>query len=189
MLVSRTRFSVGPPVSVPLRPLRSPTWHGKLFPAFLETEVRPLVESRFPTRVDTAHIGLAGSSYGGAIALYTAIARPGHYGLLLLESPSLYIGDPALLHAIESVHTWPDRIYIGVGTNEGSTADARHEMVADSRTFANLLAHHASRTRTCLRAVPGAEHNEDAWRARLPAALAFVLGTGACPSAPPDSVH
>jgi enterochelin esterase-like enzyme len=168
-------------------PLTNP--HGKLFPVFLETEVRPLVESRFRTRVDAAHVGLAGSSYGGAIALYTAIVRPGHYGLLLLESPSLYIGDRALLHAMDGVRAWPDRVYIGVGTNEGATADARQEMVADARTLAGLLAQHASRTQTCLRVVPGAEHGEDAWRARLPAALAFVLGTGACPTAPPDSLH
>ena len=57
-------------------PLPEP--HGKLFPDFLEKEVRPLVESKFRVRTDAPHVGLGGSSYGGAIAVYTAIARPGH---------------------------------------------------------------------------------------------------------------
>jgi predicted alpha/beta superfamily hydrolase len=163
-------------------PLPDP--HGKLFPDFLENEVRPLVESRFRIRTDAAHTGIGGSSYGGAIAVYTVIARPGHYGLLLVESPSLYIGGHALLHAADTNRLWPDRVYIGAGTSEGATADARTAMVADGKALADLITNHAPQTRLCYWVVPGAEHGEPAWRARLPAALAFVLGKGQCPTMP-----
>jgi enterochelin esterase-like enzyme len=160
-------------------PLPAP--HGNLFPDFLEKEVRPLVESRFRVRTDPAHVGFGGSSYGAAIALYTIIARPGHYGNLLLESPSLYIGDHALLHAADSARTWPDRVYIAVGTNEGTTREARQAMLDDSRALADLIARHAPSTHTCYWVVPGAEHDESAWRDRLPTALSVLLGTGSCP--------
>jgi enterochelin esterase-like enzyme len=166
-------------------PLPDP--RGKLFPDFLEKEVRPLVEFRFRVRTDAPHVGLAGASYGGAIAVYTAMVRPRHYGLLLLESPSLHISDRTLLHAADSTRVWPDRVYIGVGTNEGSTADARDEMVANAKTLADLITSHSPHTRTCYWVVPGAEHGDPAWRARLPAALTFLLGDGECPKTPPGS--
>jgi predicted alpha/beta superfamily hydrolase len=161
--------------------------HGKLFPRFLESEVRPLIEARYRVRSDAAYTGLGGASYGGAIAVYTVIARPGHYGLLLLESPSLHISGQALLHAADTARAWPARVYIGVGTHEGSTADDRQEMVTNARTLADLISAHSPQTRTCYWVVPDAEHGEPAWRARLPAALTFLLGNGACPTKPPGS--
>ncbi len=164
-----------------------PDPHGKLFPRFLESEVRPLIESRYRVRSDAAYTGLAGMSYGGAVAVYTVIARPGHYGLLLLESPSLHISDQALLHAADSTKSWPARVYIGVGTNEGSTPADRQEMVTNARTLADLITAHSPQTRTCYWVVPDAEHGEPAWRARLPAALTFLLGNGECPTKPPGS--
>jgi predicted alpha/beta superfamily hydrolase len=152
-------------------PLASP--HGKLFPEFLEREVRPLVESRYRTR---PAIGLAGSSYGAAIALYTVLERPDTYRWLLLESPSLYIGNDELLRRAGGFRHWPQRIYVGAGTSEGE-GDAKREMVADVERLVKAL---PAETKSCLMVVQGAEHNEDAWRARLPAALNFLLGDGAC---------
>jgi enterochelin esterase-like enzyme len=154
-------------------PLRNP--QGKLFPSFLEDEVRPLVESRYRT---TDEVGLAGSSYGAAIALYTVIERPGHYKWLLLESPSLYISNDELLKRSTSTQKWPARIYSGAGTNEGE-GDSKLEMVKGVNRFKDAI---GSRASLCLLTVPGAEHDEKAWRARLPAALQFLLGNEPCPN-------
>jgi enterochelin esterase-like enzyme len=157
-----------------------PSPQGKLFPDFLEQEVRPLVDSHYRT---TNEAGLAGSSYGAAIALFTAMERPGRYQWLLLESPSLYIADDILLRRAGSFRNWPPRVYVGAGTNEGE-GDAKREMVDDVTRLVKSL---QTRTSTCLVIAPGAAHNEDAWRARLPAALEFLLGNGSCPTsnAPP----
>jgi predicted alpha/beta superfamily hydrolase len=92
-----------------------PNPQGKLFPAFLEEEVRPLVESRYRT---SSTIGIAGASYGAAIALFTVMEHPGRYQWLLLESPSLYIANDALLRRSETVQNWPSRVYVGAGTDE-----------------------------------------------------------------------
>ena len=149
---------------------------GKLFPSFLEEEVRPLIESRYRT---TNAVGIAGASYGAAIALFTVMQSPGRYRWLLLESPSLYIANDALLHRAESVSNWPSRVYIGAGTNEGE-GDAKREMVDDVSRLAISL---HNRTTVCLVIIPGAEHGEDAWRHRLPTALEFLLGKERCPKA------
>jgi imidazolonepropionase-like amidohydrolase/predicted alpha/beta superfamily hydrolase len=146
---------------------------GKLFPSFLEEEVRPLIESRYRTN---SEVGLAGSSYGAAIALYTVLERPGHYHWLLLESPSLYIANDELLRRSASSSTWPARVYLGAGTNEGE-GDSKLEMVQDVNRLTTLL---KNRTSVCLLIVPGAEHNENAWHARLPSALRFLLGNEPC---------
>ena len=155
---------------------------GKHFPAFLEEEVRPLIESRYRTN---GEIGLAGSSYGGAIALYTVLERPNHYRWLLLESPSLYIANDELLRRSLGTWTWPTRVYIGAGTNEGE-GDSKQEMVNDVNRLKDML---RSWTSVCLIVVPGAEHNEDAWRERLPAALRFLLGGEPCQNLQPATTQ
>jgi predicted alpha/beta superfamily hydrolase len=151
-----------------------PKPHGNQFPEFLEQEVRPLVESRY--RINPDEVGLAGASYGAAIVLYTVLERPGKYRWLLLESPSLYVDNDHLLRRSALFHPWPPRIYIGAGTKEGQ-GDGR-EMVDDVYRLAALIGHNSD---TCVVIVPGAEHDEDAWRSRLPAALGFLLGSDACP--------
>jgi len=154
-------------------PLPKP--HGLLFPEFFEREVRPLVESRYRTN---QQIGIAGSSYGAVIALYTVLKRPNSYRWLLLESPSLYVDHEALLKLSKEQKQWPDRVYIGAGTREGD-GDGQ-EMVNDVKKLKSTIEGH---TATCLLIVPGAQHNEEAWRDRLPVALEFLLADRRCPSA------
>jgi hypothetical protein len=152
-------------------PLPNP--QGKLFPQFFEREVRPLVEKRYRTN---GKIGIAGSSYGGVIALYSVLQNAKEFRWLLLESPSLYVDHDALLKMSAAQEKWPDRVYVGAGTEEGE-GDAKREMVDDVNRLIHAVEH---RTTACLVIAPGAQHNEDAWRARLPFALRFLLGGEKC---------
>ena len=47
----------------------------------------------------------------------------------------------------------------------------------DVKRLANSI---GSDAKTCVLIVPGAEHNEDSWRVRLPTALQFLFGSGSC---------
>jgi hypothetical protein len=67
-------------------------------------------------------------------------------------------------------------VYIGAGTEEGE-GDSKREMVRDVSRLKDAL---QIRTSVCLVVVSGAEHNEGAWRARLPGALQFLLGKESC---------
>ena len=63
---------------------------GRYYPDFLMKEVMPFVERNYRVATGPENTGLGGSSLGALIALYTAMARPGVLGRLLLESPSLW---------------------------------------------------------------------------------------------------
>ncbi len=105
---------------------------GMKYPRFLLDEVVPLVNRTFRTDPAPEHTGIGGSSYGAGIALYTVLQAPGRFGRLLLESPSLYAHDNYLLHRADGFRNWPERIFIGVGTEQ--------EPVEDVDTLAGILA-------------------------------------------------
>jgi enterochelin esterase-like enzyme len=161
-----------------------PDPQGKRYPAFLVDEVIPFVEARYRVQDDADSRGLGGSSAGALAALYTAIARPGAFGRLLLESPSLYVDDAHILREAAGVSTWPARIYLGAGTNERGRSScepndsSEPELVRDVRRLERFLhERHVAPDRLRVVVSPCAVHNEAAWAARLPDALAFLYGS------------
>jgi predicted alpha/beta superfamily hydrolase len=110
-------------------------------------------------------------------ALNTALVRPGVFGRLLLESPSLYVGNQYLLRRARMARRWPSRIYLGVGTTETNRPEWNEETVNNVLKLEAIL-RRARLGRRRLRTVvqQGAAHSEDAWAARLPEALTFLYG-------------
>lgn len=154
---------------------------GGRYPAFLVEEVLPFVEKRYRVSRDAAQRALGGSSYGALAALYAATARPGVFGALLLESPSLYVADGRVFARVSRAAPLPRRVYLGVGTNELGRAgcapgDDGGEAVSDVRRLAALLNERgvpAAAVRVHVE--PCAGHDENAWARRLPAALEFLF--------------
>lgn len=149
---------------------------GREYAEFVTREVMPFINRTYPVMRSTAATGFGGSSYGAVAALYTALVKPGVFGRLLIESPSLYVGRSYVLRLARKAARWPSRIYLGVGTAETS----RHEW--NEETLANVL--RLERTlnragvgerRLRLRVALGAAHTESAWAARLPEALEFLF--------------
>jgi predicted alpha/beta superfamily hydrolase len=165
-----------------LRP-PEPDPQGKRYPAFLVDEVIPFVETRYRVQRDPASRGLGGSSAGALAAMYAVVTRPGVFGRLLIESPSIYVDDAHILREAVGAASWPERIYLGAGTNESGRPvcdpndAAEPELVHDVRRFERLL-HDARVDAARIRVVvtPCAVHNEGAWAARLPEALTFLYG-------------
>jgi predicted alpha/beta superfamily hydrolase len=163
-------------------PLPNP--EGFKYPDFLIREVMPFINRRYRTETGAEHTGLGGSSYGALIALYTVTIRPGVFGRLLLESPSLYVSDARVIKGSRDVREWPRRIYVGVGTNEGGRADCKpgdwnREAVQDVlRLKRGLEAAGLSAARLKVVVDECAVHDEAAWAKRLPEALRFLYGGG-----------
>ncbi len=149
---------------------------GKYYPDFLMKEVMPFIESNYRVAAAPEEIALGGSSLGGLIALYTAIMRPEKIGRLLIESPSLWVSNRQIIKQSRSVRIWPDRIFLGVGTDEASNADKSRSVVDDVRELAAIL-RRAVLSEKRLRVViqEGATHSESAWAARFPEALSFLF--------------
>lgn len=158
-------------------PWPTPSPHGADYPAFLFDEVVPLIDARF--RTDPERRALGGSSYGGLISVYSAIARPGAFDALLVESPSLYVDDAHILRLAGETKVWPPRIYIGIGTHEGASEcrddNRAEEPVADVRRLEEIVKA-ANPAPTLMVAVEACGlHREQDWARRLPAALEFLF--------------
>lgn len=151
---------------------------GRQYVDFVVREVIPFVERTYPVSRRVSARAFGGSSYGGVAALLTVLERPGVFGRLLVESPSLYVGGRLLLRKARRAPRWPSRVYLGVGTAETSRPEVNRETVENVRSLESALRHAGLGPRRLKVVVTtGATHSEDAWAARLPDALAFLFGS------------
>jgi predicted alpha/beta superfamily hydrolase len=151
---------------------------GDAYLDFLVKRVKPLVDGAFPTDPRREVTGILGSSLGGLISLYAVFRHPDVFGLCGALSPAFWVARSPLLAYVRSAPRVPARLYLDTGTREGS------------RMMRVLRPGPAEEMRAVLRAKGyvegidlhfvverGGEHNEAAWRRRLPDALRFLLGT------------
>ena len=149
---------------------------GRQYAEFVVTEVVPFVERLYPAARGPAQRGFGGSSYGAVAALYTSLLWPGTFGRLLLESPSLYVGNRFLLRKARSVARWPARVYLGVGTAEAGHAARDRETVDNVRRLEAILRGSGFGPRRLQVVVEeGGRHSETHWARRLPGALQFLF--------------
>jgi len=150
---------------------------GRRYPVFLMKEVMPFVERTYRVATSPENTGLGGSSLGALIALYTAMARPGVFGRLLLESPSLWASNRQAIKESRTVRIWPERIYLAVGTAETGSPERDRTVVDDVRELAAILRRAVlSEKRLRLVVKDGAGHTESAWAERFSEALRFLFG-------------
>ena len=148
---------------------------GREYAEFVTREVMPFVSRTYRVAHGPRATGFGGSSYGAVAALNTALIKPGVFGRLLIESPSLYVGGGYLLRRARAARRWPTRIYVGVGTEETSRADWNEETVANVLELEAILRRAGLGPRRLAVLVErGARHSESAWAGRLAHALEFL---------------
>jgi len=151
---------------------------GKCYPDFLQREVMPLIEERYPVLKGVENTGLGGSSLGGLITLYTQLAAPEVFGRLLIESPSLFVANGKILDECRRFQNWPSRVYVGIGTREVGNAEKDAKSVGDVRELEAILREAGlDERRLRVRIEEGASHTESAWAARFPEALEFLYSS------------
>jgi predicted alpha/beta superfamily hydrolase len=151
---------------------------GKCYPQFLQREVMPLIEDLYAVRNGPENTGLGGSSLGGLITLYTQLAMPGVFGRLLIESPSLFVANKKILVWSRRFRSWPQRMYVGMGTRETGDVEKDTKIVDGVRELESMIrACGLGEDRLKVRIAEGAWHNEGAWAARFPEALEFLYST------------
>ncbi len=112
---------------------------------FIEREVKPLVQTRYP--VDRSRQTLFGHSYGGLFTLYTLFNRPASFQAYIAASPSLWWGKGAIFDDLQrfsdSRQVLDARLYLAVGgaeqprgAVEPTTPRQRH--LAERRMLDNL---------------------------------------------------
>jgi predicted alpha/beta superfamily hydrolase len=143
---------------------------GDAYLAFVAETIKPLIDRDFRTLADRAHTGVLGSSMGGLISLYAFFSRPETFGFAGAMSPALWFAGRAIFPFVERAPLPPGRLYLDIGTHEGSST------LPDARRMHRLLRRKGCRAPHLLYVEErGAVHSEAVWANRLPAALEFLL--------------
>ncbi len=144
---------------------------GEHYLDLLEHEVLPTVQAKLRhVTLSTAAADrvLVGTSIGAVSALHGVLTRPHVFGNAVALSPSAWVDDGFLTQLVHTRGAAQVRIAADIGA--GEKAPIREHC---RQLFSALLSHGGERVTA--REVDGA-HNEDSWRARLPALLQHVLG-------------
>lgn len=165
---------------------------GKELPAFVVNDVVPHVSARYRVTSDPVQTGIGGTSLGAIAALYVLLNRPDRFGIGLLESPSVPLGNGQMLRDTAFLARGPDRISIGVGSTELAVpqgdkfaAQLRIPLAMANAGFAkmvealagNLRAAYLNRPEVTLVVEPNGNHTSASWARRLPHALTVLYGT------------
>jgi predicted alpha/beta superfamily hydrolase len=164
---------------------------GRDLPAFVVNEVMPHVAARYRLTVDPTQTGIGGTSLGAIAALYVLLNRSDRFGLGLLESPSLPLGNGQMLRDTAFLARGPDRVSIGVGSTELAVpqgekfaAHLRIPLAAANAGFVkmvevlaeNMRAAYLNRPQVTLVVEPNANHTSASWARRFPPAIAALYG-------------
>jgi predicted alpha/beta superfamily hydrolase len=144
----------------------------------LVEELKPFIDSHYRTRTDANHTGLGGSSLGGLVSLYLALKYPMVFGRVAVVSPSVWFANKQIVHYVEDLPRKPRvHIWMDIGTKEGPNADEAKQTVNDARLLKETLLKKGWRLGRDLNyfEAEGAEHNEDAWAARVESILTFLF--------------
>jgi predicted alpha/beta superfamily hydrolase len=154
-----------------------PELEGTSYAEFLIKEVMPFLQKRYRIATGPASTGIGGSSYGAVAALTTALYHPGIFGKLLLESPSLWVGDGKLLAEVQKTKLLPQKIYMAIGTKEAGNPESDALIQKDFEAMEQIL-NDKGLTSSRLKIVveDGGQYSEQAWARRLPDALIFLYG-------------
>ena len=152
---------------------------GEQYMAFVVDTVKPFIDARYRTQPGRESTAIAGSSMGGLISHYALLRYPQVFGKAAILSPSYWFTDA--VYAQTQAHPWPagTRTYFYIGGREGD------ESVPDVDRMLALLATQRHAPGDIVRSVdPAAQHDERAWRAEFPRAVAWLF---ALPEAAPAS--
>lgn len=133
------------------------------FLAFIETELRPLLASRYPTADDGSV--LFGSSLGGLFTTYALLARPELFDHYVIVSPALWWDHEAVFRIESETAAVPEgrakHVYLAVGEHEESAAIpglAEWTLVTNTRRMAGLLESRNPASEVTCEVLPGETH-------------------------------
>jgi predicted alpha/beta superfamily hydrolase len=141
-----------------------------LYTRMVADEIRPLINRTFRTKTDAKSTGVAGSSFGGIIALHMGMSRPDVFGKVCAMSPSLWWDNRVMLSRASKWKSGGQKVWVDIGTGEGEGA------VKDVLDFQAVMSKAGWKNRDFATLIePGAKHNETAWAGRLAASLLFLF--------------
>ena len=158
---------------------------GDKYLSFVVHTAKPLIDRDFRTLPDQPNCGIMGSSMGGLISLYAFFHCPDLFGFAGAMSPSLWFGHGRIFTYVRDAVYHPGKIYLDVGTREHGDdwsgifmrRTRSRQSYAQVRHLKRILVNKGYRPIHDLLHIEEkwANHNEAAWRRRLPKALHFFI--------------
>jgi len=144
---------------------------------FVIEELKPFVDSTYRTDPRPATTVVAGSSLGGLVSLWLGLEHPDVFGRIGCVSPAAWWGNRDLIHRVEAGKGTGLRIWVDIGTNEGTERAGVKQWLDDARALNAALVARGYREGVDLHyeEIAGARHDETAWAARVGRMLAFLL--------------
>jgi predicted alpha/beta superfamily hydrolase len=140
--------------------------------AFVVEVLKPWVDAHYRTRPDRRHTAIMGSSMGGLISTFAISRYPSVFGSAGVFSPAYWLAPQVFADIEARPPPRETRIYFYAG---GSESD---RMVPDMKRMVALLRRTGTSARNLeVQVNPVGRHNEAAWRAEFPRAVAWLLGT------------
>lgn len=139
---------------------------------FLIHELKPFIDLNYRTRPEFESTGTGGSSMGGLVSVCLGLTFPETFSRLAVISPSIWWDDSILFKYIDGLkRALPIKIWLDTGTAEPGWNRAR--------VLRDCLLEKGWRMGETLRylEVPGAQHSENAWAARIDKVLKFLYPT------------
>jgi predicted alpha/beta superfamily hydrolase len=160
---------------------------------FVAETLKARIDRTFRTRPERDATAIAGSSMGGLVSLYAYFRYPSVFGRAGVMSPSIWYGQGAVLDFIEEARTPRGRLYLDVGTHEGSgtlrdarqlgrllvrkgfSRDRRGRRPRAAEGLPERRTRHELKPRLRYLEQVGGRHSEADWAARIEGALEFLL--------------
>jgi predicted alpha/beta superfamily hydrolase len=145
---------------------------------YLETivsEIKPMIDSMYPTLPDPEHTGIIGSSMGGVITCYAALTRKDIFSRFGSLSGAFFVSESTFLQEIgQTSMAHVRRFYLSVGTNECGVGNPG-EYLRANRAVYDALSRKISPERLQFKIIEGGIHHESAWASLLPSVIRFLF--------------
>ena len=132
--------------------------------------LKPAVDAEFRTLPEREHTMIAGSSMGGLMAVYAAVAYNEFFSRAAALSPCLYFGTKEMNALIgETSLMKPTRIYMDYGSAESEEHPAPWALMFRTAARLSKAGAHAD-----ARVIPDALHSEAYWEKRIPIFMDYL---------------
>lgn len=142
---------------------------GEAYANFIVNTLKPYIDNNYRTLPCRNNTGIAGSSMGGLIALYAAIAHQNVFGKAGVFSPSLWFSSQVYDFVQAAGKQQNMKIYLVAGGNESGS------MLPNMQAMYNLLLSVGFTTsEVSYNAIAGGQHTESFWAQQLPACYQWL---------------
>ena len=145
---------------------------GQLYIKWLATELKPEIDTLYPTLTAKEQTSIVGSSMGGLISLYAGIAYPTTFGNMGVLSPAFWFCEAEMrAYLIAHLLQKEQKVYMTVGTDEGAGIATSEIYEKDAKKMADVLA--TQDVQSYFEVIQGGTHNEKDWEPILNPMFAF----------------